>query len=254
MGQPLWDSWTSLGRDRGVLGAVSREPGTGDPSQGHRWERSRNRKKKKKKKRREEPMEKKIRRSPRKPYAPKNTKKALVPMDQSNWRKSLEVCKIKFDDEAKQVFLKEYAQHGQKRKAADAAGVVVQTVRNHVENDSDFALMCEEAYETYRDRVVTHHQSLLLEGTTRRRWTAKGDLIEEIQEYPIPLILAELKRVDPQYRDKQTIDLNTSGGVMVAPADQSPEQWIAAQEALNKSRKAPGEEAIDVTEDSKEEQ
>ena len=167
--------------------------------------------------------------------------------DQTNWRRQMRTATLKFDDVAKAVFLQEYARHGLKGRSARAAGVTIDTVTNHVKNDEEFAKQMIEAFSHYHDKVIHHHQSLVLDGVVRRRFTNRGELVEETVEYPIPLILAEIKRVDPEYRDKQTIDLNMGGGVMVAPHEMTPEQWIAEQEKLNIEQRKGPDDAIDVT-------
>jgi hypothetical protein len=44
-------------------------------------------------------------------------------------------------------------------------------------------------------------------------------LISKERTYPIPLLLAELKRVNPEYRESRQVDVKVSGGVLIAPAD-----------------------------------
>lgn len=62
-----------------------------------------------------------------------------------------------------------------------------------------------------------------------------------VREFSDNLLLAEARRVDPEYRDKSAIDLtsNGEGGVLVAPPYMSPEEWVKKQEKLNESRKPP---------------
>ena len=165
-------------------------------------------------------------------------------VDDSGWRKSISRGRIKFDDDAKQRYLDHYSEYGRKGQAAKCAGVHSHTVIEHMEMDPDFQMAVEEARGAYRDKVMEHAQTLIFEGVEVKRYTARGELIETRKEYPIRLIELELKRVEPGYREKQTLDLNTKGGVMVAPAEISPEDWIKQQEELNQSKGAP---IIDVT-------
>ena len=161
-------------------------------------------------------------------------------VDQSGWRHQLMTKKIKFDDEQKRIYLEALAEHGLKGRAAEAAGVSMECVRRHTENDPQFAEALGLAMEEYRDKIVDHHRRLVLDGIEVRKYNKDGDLIEERRDYPIRLIELELKRVDPAYRDKQTIDLNaTAGGVLVAPAGVSPEEWIKREQEKNNSRKPP---------------
>ena len=169
----------------------------------------------------------------------------LVEANQNNWRVKLQQARLKFDDPAKRVFLKEYAEHGLKGKAAKAAGVCTATIKVHSLNDPEFAEAMQEAAVEYRDKIVGHATKLALEGTEIKRFNRSGDLLEQRKEYPIRLIELELKRVEPGYRDKQTIDVQHGGGIMVAPAAMTPEEWVAQQEKQNKIRLAP---VIDVIE------
>ena len=115
-----------------------------------------------------------------------------------------------------------------------------QTILNHLENDPDFAELYEQAIDEYRDKVVDHHTDLLFDGEITKKFDKDGHCIEEKHSYPIRLIELELKRVDASYRDKQTIDLNNVGaGVLVAPPELTPEQWIKQQEAANENKKPP---------------
>lgn len=170
---------------------------------------------------------------------PRPTTTKLNPVaDTTNWRRQLMVSRLKFDDEQKEIYLRELAEHGRKGDASKAAGVSLQCTRNHIKNDPDFAEAALQAEEQYRDKIVGHAGKLLYEGIEVKRYNKDGDLIEERRDYPIRLIELELKRVEPGYRDKQTIDVNSGGGVLVAPADMTPAEWIAQQEALNAQRTA----------------
>lgn len=165
-----------------------------------------------------------------------------VPVVQDNWRTKLMKARIKFDDEQKILYLNAIASHGMKGRAAQTAGVCMQTVNDHLQNDPDFAEARGEALETYRDMFVDHAMSLALEGEKHKFYDKDGNLISEKHVYPIRLIELELKRIEPGFRDKQTIELNASGGgVLVAPAEQSPEDWIKSQRAANDGKAAPAD-------------
>lgn len=168
--------------------------------------------------------------------------------EMSTWRKKLQLSRLKFDDVAKDIFLAELSCHGRKGDAAAAAGVTAQTVRDHAKIDPEFAEALEVALESYRDLVVDHAQDLLLNGTIVRRFDQKGHVVEERVEYPIALLLAELKRVDHSYRDKagapepaagENEDDPTVGGVILLPADMDEGDWIREQMAKNATRTPP---------------
>lgn len=162
-----------------------------------------------------------------------------VPANQTNWRRKLQRSRIKFDDDAKEVFLDSLRQDGLKGKAAKAAQISLETVRKHLDNDPDFAEATATALETYRDRLSSHAQNLIFEGTTEIRYNKEGGVASEIRRYPEGLILAELKRHIPEYRDKQPIDAVIQGGVIVAPAEMTPQEWIEKEQRQNEQRLLP---------------
>lgn len=195
-------------------------------------------------------------------------------VDQTNWRQKLAERRIKFDDDQKHIFLREYAATGLKCRSAEKATVSLLTINNHIDNDPDFAEAVDEALQTYRDSVVQEvnrrgkvgvlkpvynkdgrvYEPVYDERTgqmQRRSVTVEvkdpktGEIRQEerdelvmvpafIREFSDRLLELEAKRVEPTYRDKSTIDLNTAGGgVLVAPAGMTPEQWIANAERHN---------------------
>lgn len=163
----------------------------------------------------------------------------------ATWRKTLQknqdtADNIKFDDQAKQIFLDCLKKTNLKQRAADKAEVTMKTVNRHKDNDPEFAEAYQAALDHYKDDFVGHHWNLARNGTTRKRFDRDGNVVEQWKEYPIQLIVKELQKLDPAYRDKQTIDMNnTSQGIMLAPAEMTPEDWIKAQEAKNASKAAP---------------
>lgn len=135
------------------------------------------------------------------------------------WRTVIKMSRIKFDEEAKGVFLNEFQKWGRMGESAAAAGVSPQTVRKAMEDDQDFAeamLLCETAY---KDKLIGHHQDLVFNGTVKKSYDRNGGLVSEETVYPIRLIELELKKHDSGYREKQEIAVNHSGGVLVAPAE-----------------------------------
>ncbi len=162
--------------------------------------------------------------------------------DQTNWRKKLQTSRIKFDDEAKEIFLAAFAEHGRKFDAAMAAGVGTLTVSNHCKNDPDFAQAYDEAKAEYRDKFVSKViGQLAYEGVLIERKIGKN-VIETKRDYPIRLIELELKRVDPTYRDKQEVNISGGGGVLVVPAAMTPAEWVADQAKKNEARTNPIQE------------
>ena len=117
------------------------------------------------------------------------------------------------------------AEHGRKSTAAMAAGVSVTNANLAIKNDVDFNEAIAHCQLMYHDRIIAHHQDLLFNGVEKNRYDNKGNIVETTREYPIRLIELELKKHDDGYRDKREISMNISGGVLVAPAGISIEEW-----------------------------
>ena len=128
------------------------------------------------------------------------------------------MSRIKFDDEAKGAFLKEFAKWGRMGDAAAAAGVTTNCVRQHMAEDEDFAEAVMVAEEDYRRKLIAHHQDLVFNGTVKENFDRNGNIVSRETIYPIRLIELELKKHDQGYREKQEIAVSHSGGVLVAPA------------------------------------
>jgi hypothetical protein len=143
------------------------------------------------------------------------------------WRTIVRFSRRKFDNDAlKQRFLEVYQKWGRIGEAAAAAGVSTQTVRKACEDDEEFAEAVLMAEETYREKLIAHHQDLVFNGTEKITYNKDGGVIAREQIYPIRLIELELKKHDKGYRDKQEIDITHKGGVLIAPAEtKSIDEW-----------------------------
>jgi len=135
------------------------------------------------------------------------------------WRTEIRMSRVKFDDKAKEIFLREFAKWGRMGEAAAAAGVGTLTVRRHMEEDEEFAEAFLMQEQEYQDKLIGHHQNLLFNGTKKKSYDRNGNLVSEETIYPIRLIELELKKHDKGYRDKQEVEINHTGGVMVVPAE-----------------------------------
>ncbi|HRI38971.1 MAG TPA: hypothetical protein PLO50_10470 [Nitrospira sp.] len=134
--------------------------------------------------------------------------------------------RIKFDDKAKGVFLNEYRKWGRMGESAAAAGVSLQCVRYHLDQDEDFGQAMMMAEAEYQDKLIAHHQDLVFNGTERNSYDRNGNLVSTETIYPIRLIELELKKHDKGYREKQELEVKHSGGVLVAPAEmKSIDDW-----------------------------
>lgn len=131
----------------------------------------------------------------------------------------------KFGDDEKRIFIEELAEHGRIGTAARKAGVTTTTAKKHVGKDPAFAILVNEALEAYKDRLIGHHQNLVFNGTQKITRDRDGNITGEEQIFPIRLIELELKKHDDGYRDKKEVTMNVKGGVLVAPAEVSMEEW-----------------------------
>lgn len=134
------------------------------------------------------------------------------------WRVRLIASRRKFTDHQQHIYLRAIADHGLKGHAAKMAGVSSMTVNKYLKEDPDFAEAFTSAQEEYQAKVIAHHQDLIFNGTEKRTYDRNGNLVSEEVQYPIRLIEMEIKKVDSDYREKRELDVNVSGGVLVAPA------------------------------------
>lgn len=162
-------------------------------------------------------------------YLPAPPKRAFV---MEEWvdsegvkRYKLMPAMTKVDDDLKARIVAEVAEHGRLGTACRLNKVGIQTIKRHIEKDPAFGASMAEAYEAYKDRLIEHHQNLVFNGTTKTTYGRDGNVVSEEQVYPIRLIELELKKHDEGYRDKKEVNMNVRGGVVVAPAEVSMEDW-----------------------------
>jgi len=154
-------------------------------------------------------------------------KAVSVPDGNGGWRVEIKMDMTKFDEESKGRFLAAYKEHGRMGDSCKAAGVTSPTVRRHLKSDIEFAEALLEAEETYKSRLISHHQDLVFNGTERTSYDRQGNVASVEKIYPIQLIAMELRKHDEGYRDKRSIDVAVTSGVMVAPPELTLEEWEA---------------------------
>jgi len=139
--------------------------------------------------------------------------------EDGEWRTRIKMERIAFGDKEKGIFLEEYRKWGRMGESAAAAGVSTSCVRSHIEKDEGFGQALLMAEEEYREKLIGHHQDLVFNGTQKESFDRAGNLVSTETIYPIRLIELELKKHDSGYREKQEVQVNHTGGVLVAPAE-----------------------------------
>lgn len=169
--------------------------------------------------------------------------KGLVNSDTSNWREKMQMAKVKFDDRAKMRYLDHLAKTGRKGHAAAAAGVCPNCVNEHRKKDPAFNEAVDIALQMYADDV--HALAVkLMNGVDEPiiGGKEKDKIVGHKRVHATNLVAMELKRTNPEYRDRQEIDIKGGGvGALVVPAGLTTAEW-AAQAAEHNARhtKEPG--------------
>lgn len=166
---------------------------------------------------------------------------------QDTWTRRLRAEQVKFDDETKGRFLEAIVRHGKRALAALEAGVSMQTVRNHMKIDPEFAELFDAALQERADRVTAQIEEEAMEGFEEPIYSQKtGELLGTKRVYETPIRLAILKRYDPEYKDRSETTISGAVGVLVAPAEMSPQAWIEQQQSLNAERREPDKDNLDA--------
>lgn len=163
----------------------------------------------------------------------------------SEMREKLRPKGKKFTDAKKAIFLRQFALTERFYASAYTAGVVPETVRRHLLTDKEFFTAFEEAKERYRDMVYAARNKALFEGYAEPIVGGKDKdaIITHKQNFPFQVLLKELQRLDPAYKDKAEIDMNMKGGVLVVPGRAgSMEEWNERLDELNTRQKAQRDE------------
>ena len=176
----------------------------------------------------------------------KSTKGVGTPVaDMSNWRKKLR-ADIKFDYPLKLRFLEEMLRHGKRMLAAATCDISMQTVRDHIKIDPDFATLFDEVLQERADRVTRQLEEEALAGFKEPIFDREGNKVGEKQVYETPLRLAMLRRYDPEYKDRSEVVHGGVVGVLIAPAQLSPQQWMAQETERNAHRVEPDKNNLDA--------
>jgi hypothetical protein len=160
----------------------------------------------------------------------------------ADWRRKLQLSKVKFDDTQKGIYLNHLRQFGRKMQAALAAGVSADCVLRHIEVDAEFAAAREEAMAQYSDRVQQLAWKLMNGVEKPIIGVDKGTsfVIGKEMIHATNLLAMEMKKTNPEYKERSEVNLNSGGGVIIAPAGISSEDFAKQEELRNKDKKEPG--------------
>lgn len=151
-----------------------------------------------------------------------------IKVDWSNWRQRMRTATLKLDDVAKEKFFEYFAETGMLFNSAYRVGVSVQCIKNHIKNDPEFEEGFAEAKQRYADKIERVAQEVAQTGIFKPIIGGKErDFVVAYERVVATNILAmQMKRSNPEYREKSELDLNVKGGVLVAPATLSPDEWV----------------------------
>lgn len=161
--------------------------------------------------------------------------------DMTNWRRDMQESRLKFDDKLKGQFLIHLSKHGKKTLAARQCDITYMTYKDHFDNDPEFAEWVEIALEERAHRIVNQLEEEAMSGHEEDIVNKDGDVVGTRIKYETQLRVLMLKRYDPEYKDRQEIDMNVQGGgVLVAPAAMTPDEWVKQARALKDKMQADG--------------
>jgi hypothetical protein len=132
------------------------------------------------------------------------------------------------------TFLDELEKTGLWELSARRAGMNARSMRKITKMDSDFATMCDDALENYKDTVIRELHERAVVGWDEPVFSHKlGVQIGTIRRKDGKLLELLAKKLDPSFRDNGVnVNVNNAGGVIVVPAAPiSTEAWIEASKA-----------------------
>jgi hypothetical protein len=150
------------------------------------------------------------------------------------WLTSHQKVAIPFDDDRKLRFLRHYAATGRKAEAAFVAGISPTTVSSHAKKDPEgFGAAVDRAVQFFREVVIDRAaHKFAIEGWEEPVFY-KGEQCGSIWKFCPRTFELYAKRMHPDYRERNQLDVSISGGVLVVPAScSSTEEWLAAAQAV----------------------
>ncbi len=151
------------------------------------------------------------------------------------WRQRIAASQLKLTDDKKATFLELYRQSGELTISANAIGVTRDCIHQTVRDCKIFAAGVDDAKGYIADHVYRTAKQQSSEGINEHIIGGKDrdELLKDDDGNYIfkktfpnnPILQMDLKRTNPEFREKTELDVNISGGVLVAPADMSVAVW-----------------------------
>jgi hypothetical protein len=97
-----------------------------------------------------------------------------------------------------------------------------------VREDEEWAQRVEDARQAFADKIEKAVFKRAVKGTKKPVFY-QGRECGYVREYSDSLAALILKRHRPEYRERSTVDLNASGGVLLIPSSKEvdPDEWEA---------------------------
>lgn len=134
---------------------------------------------------------------------------------------------VKFTPLAIAKILNNIANCGVMYQAVMAAGLSYSQFAKLRNEYTALGTLVDEAMDLYREKVAHAVHSRAIQGVEEPVYF-KGAIVGYIRKYSDRLLELHAKRHCPEYRDKNTLDVNVAGGVLVVhDSPQTKEEWMA---------------------------
>ena len=111
--------------------------------------------------------------------------------------------------DAQKVFLASFSQNANVLLSARAAGVSRQTVYSWLEHDDDFSFAYNQAKEDAKDVLRAEIYRRAVEGWDEDVYQL-AKFAGTVRKYDTTLLIFHAKMLMPEYREKQTVDVNAN--------------------------------------------
>lgn len=189
-------------------------------------------------------------------FRPIDLPASLVPEVVNGWKLPANAQPgFELDDDKKGRFLAIFARTGRMFQAARGARTTGRRIQaaldpeNKTEYDPEFAAAFWEAEGYYRDIIMEQAYRMAVEGIAEPVFGGKykDRVVGYTRRFSPQLLLAELKRVNAEYRDRAKMDVTVRHGVLVVPANMTAEEWEEKYSPVKKQIEPPPGPGEDVT-------